>query len=126
MYTLYKILSHYTEESTTVGFPQHGIKSFVRLFPPDLLSRKVWIERREVIRCVSSVARSQTNGIGSKLGKGRKERNFWNGLQVDVNPAAHFPFDVAVALPRVDDGVAAELVSVNCNAFWPIRDYTMK
>lgn len=23
-------------------------------------------------------------------------------------------------------GVAAELVSVNCNAFWPIRDYTMK
>lgn len=34
-----------------------------------------------------------------------------------------FPFDIAV--PRVD-GVAAELVSVNCNAFWPIRDYTMK
>lgn len=61
---------------------------------------------------------------------GRKERNFWGRwgwrgvVSVDVNPAAHFPFDVAVP-PRVD-GVAAELVSVNCNAFWPIRDYTMK
>lgn len=51
-------------------------------------------------------------------------------VSVDVNPAAHFPFDVAVPPPlpppRVDGGVAAELVSVNCNAFWPIRDYTMK
>lgn len=67
--------------------------------------------------------------------QGREERNVISGedgvgaaVSVDVNPAAHFPFDVAVPPPpppRVD-GVAAELVSVNCNAFWPIRDYTMK
>lgn len=52
-------------------------------------------------------------------------------VSVDVNPAAHFPFDVAVPPPSTrggggGGGVAAELVSVNCNAFWPIRDYTMK
>lgn len=68
---------------------------------------------------------------------GRKERNFWGRwgwrgvVSVDVNPAAHFPFDVAVPPPSTrggggGGGVAAELVSVNCNAFWPIRDYTMK
>lgn len=68
---------------------------------------------------------------------GRKERNFWGRwgwrgvVSVDVNPAAHFPFDVAVPPPSTRGGggggsVAAELVSVNCNAFWPIRDYTMK
>lgn len=67
--------------------------------------------------------------------QGREERDVISGedgfgaaVSVDVNPAAHFPFDVAVPPPpRVDGGgVAAELVSVNCNAFWPIRDYTMK
>lgn len=68
---------------------------------------------------------------------GRKERNFWGRwgwrgvVSVDVNPAAHFPFDVVVPPPSTrggggGGGVAAELVSVNCNAFWPIRDYTMK